>query len=30
MYWSIRPKVKGGYINRREELKKHCIYYDKK
>jgi len=31
MYWSgwhdVSPKPNGGYINRREELKTDCVYY---
>jgi hypothetical protein len=31
MYWtpvSSTPQPKGGFINRKEELKKPCVYYE--
>ena len=29
-YWSSEPYLCGGYINRREELKDHCPYWQQK
>jgi hypothetical protein len=26
-YWLDAPSLCGGYINRREELKHHCVYF---
>jgi len=31
MHWCLsRLKIAGGYINRREELKEHCLFYEAK
>lgn len=27
-YWLPKPKLAGGQINRREELKDHCAYFE--
>ena len=27
MYWVRDPYPSGGYINRKEELKEHCVYF---
>jgi hypothetical protein len=29
-YYVTNPCVAGGYINRKEELKDHCVYYEHK
>lgn len=29
-YWTSPPYLCGGYINRREELKDHCTYWQQK
>jgi hypothetical protein len=29
-YWSSQPYLCGGYINRHEELKDHCSYWQQK
>jgi len=29
MYWIHMPHTCGGYINRRKELKDHCVYWSK-
>ena len=29
-YWTFEPNFCGGYINRREELKDHCCYWQHK